>query len=68
MEQSQPQINIGRDWNQAPGGSIKTDNRNEGEGRYWFRKMLASKLLWIVGSILIAAAIYYFGWQNTGGN
>ncbi len=69
MEQSKqhPQINIGRDWNQAPGGSIKTDNRSHPEDSMWFRKMLANKALWIFGSIIIAAAIYYFGWWKAGG-
>lgn len=50
MEQSQPQINVGRDWNQAPNGSIKTENSGDGN---------KNKLLWWVLRIVgtVAAAV-----------
>lgn len=50
MEQSiqKQQINVGRDWNQAPNGSIKTEHSGDGK----------NKLLWwvlgIVGSVAAA--------------
>ena len=50
MDQSQPQINVGRDWNQALNGSIKIENSSDGN---------KNKLLWWVLGIIgtIAATV-----------
>lgn len=52
MEQSQPQIKVGRDWNQAPNGSIKTENSNNGD---------KNKLLWWILGIIGAVTATVIG-------
>ncbi len=56
MEQSQPQINVGRDWNQAPNGSIKTENSNDGEKNkllWWVLRIVGTIVATVIGAKLL---------------
>lgn len=58
MEQSiqKQQINIGRDWNQAPNGSIKTTTHNKGGKNnliWWILGIVGTIIATVIGKALL---------------
>lgn len=55
-EQLQPQINVGRDSNQAPNGSIKTENSGNGNNNkllWWMLGIVGTVVATVIGAKLL---------------